>query len=240
MKNSIVFYSSWGKLFKGLPKEAAGELIQKICEYSFEDNSEPTENEFVQAMFQMIKAKLDEDAESYDRAIQKRSAAGKKGMEKRWKDNNVITNDNNVITPITNDNSVRQSITNITDTVSVSVSDTVSDTVSVSEYVSESDKDKRVYTRPKEPKESFGENGNVKLTVKEREKLIAEYGSDLTERAIEFLDGYIADKGYKSKSNYQAIRRWVIDAVRERKPTAEKFDADDYLLKIIRGEEDGA
>ena len=231
MKNSIVFYSSWGKLFKGLPKEAAGELIQKICEYSFEGNSEPTENEFVQAMFQMIKAKLDEDAESYDRAIQKRSAAGKKGMEKRWKDNNVIT-------PITNDNSVKQSITNITDTVSVS--DTVSDTVSVSEYVSESDKDKRVYTRPKEPKESFGENGNVKLTVKEREKLIAEYGSDLTERAIEFLDGYIADKGYKSKSNYQAIRRWVIDAVRERKPTAEKFDADDYLLKIIRGEEDGA
>jgi hypothetical protein len=123
MKNSIVFYSSWGKLFKGLPKEAAGELIQKICEYSFEDNSEPTENEFVQAMFQMIKAKLDEDAESYDRAIQKRSAAGKKGMEKRWKDNNVITNDNNVITPITNDNSVRQSITNITDTVSVSDKD---------------------------------------------------------------------------------------------------------------------
>ena len=36
------------------------------------------------------------------------------------------------------------------------------------------------------------------------------------------MSDYIAEKGYKSKSHYLAIRRWVIDAVKERKQRSGK------------------
>jgi hypothetical protein len=69
---------------------------------------------------------------------------------------------------------------------------------------------------PKKPaKEKYGELGNVKLTIDEYDKLVNDYGYDLTQKAIKFFDEYIADKGYKSKSNYMAMKRWVFDAVKE-------------------------
>lgn len=63
----------------------------------------------------------------------------------------------------------------------------------------------------------FGEYGNVRMTAKEHETLISEFGEQQAEQAIKFLDEYIAEKGYKSKSHYLAIRRWVFDAVSEKK-----------------------
>ena len=128
MRNSIVIYSSWGKLMTGLSSNTAGALMQRICKYSFEGDDTPSDNETVEAMFAMIKDKLDDDAAKYAEVVNKRSEGGKKGMASRW-GNTVITNDNTVIT---NDNTP---ITQITDTVS----DT--DTVSVS------DKDKKKRAR---------------------------------------------------------------------------------------------
>ena len=63
-----------------------------------------------------------------------------------------------------------------------------------------------------------GEFGNVKLTDEELEKLRRHYGETKTDAAIKFLDEYIADKGYKTKSktHYLAMRRWVFDAVEKR------------------------
>ena len=37
----------------------------------------------------------------------------------------------------------------------------------------------------------------------------------MLKKAIKFLDEYIEEKGYKSKSHNLAIRRWVIQAVQE-------------------------
>ena len=65
-------------------------------------------------------------------------------------------------------------------------------------------------------KKKYGEFQKVTLTDEEYTKLINEYGEETAHKAIEFLDSYIAEKGYKSKSNYLAIRRWVIDAVSKR------------------------
>lgn len=77
---------------------------------------------------------------------------------------------------------------------------------------------------------SFGEYGNVRMTAKEYEKLSAEFGEQQTDAAVKYLDEYIGDKGYKSKSHYLAIRRWVFDAIDEkkqkppnRKPPGTKF-----------------
>ena len=69
----------------------------------------------------------------------------------------------------------------------------------------------------KEPKHKHGEYQHVLLTDKEMNKLIETYGKDIAERAVEFLDAYIEEKGYKAKSHYLTIRRWVIDAVKEKK-----------------------
>ena len=83
----------------------------------------------------------------------------------------------------------------------------------VKDKVKEKDKDNN--------KLPFGEYGNVRMTAQEYDKLSAEFGTEKTDRAIRFLDEYIGDKGYKSKSHYLAIRRWVFDAVDEKKkPTA--------------------
>lgn len=68
----------------------------------------------------------------------------------------------------------------------------------------------------KEEKETFGEYRNVKLTDSEYNRLAGDYGEDLRNEAIKFFDEYIEEKGYKSKSHNLAIRRWVIDAVKER------------------------
>ena len=58
-----------------------------------------------------------------------------------------------------------------------------------------------------------GEYNNIRLTETEMDRLKADFGGDADE-AIQYLSAYKAEKGYKTKSDYLTIRRWVIDAVR--------------------------
>ena len=85
-------------------------------------------------------------------------------------------------------------------------------------------KDIHTPKKPKEPKESYGECGNVKLTIDEYNRLINDYGYDETHKAIDFFDAYIEDKGYKSKSHNMAMRRWVFDAVKEQEQKRAKLN----------------
>lgn len=82
--------------------------------------------------------------------------------------------------------------------------------------VADSDESEQPRTNKKPTKHKYGEFKNVLLTDSEYDNLIADHGLTLTKKAISFLDEYIEEKGYKSKSHNLAIRRWVIDAVRER------------------------
>jgi hypothetical protein len=89
---------------------------------------------------------------------------------------------------------------------------------------------------PKPTKRKFGEYSHVLLTEDQRAKLIDEYGEDLTAKAITFLDEYIEMKGYKAKNHYLAIKKWVIDAVKERLPKGQaqgSFDTDDFFESAI-------
>ena len=69
---------------------------------------------------------------------------------------------------------------------------------------------------PVEPKHTFGEYNHVRLKDSEYNKLIEEYGQFMTDSCITFLDEYIEMKGYKAKSHYLCIKKWVVDAVKER------------------------
>ena len=81
---------------------------------------------------------------------------------------------------------------------------------------------------PSKVKHKHGEYGHVLLTEQELEKLNGEYGASLVTDAVRYLDEYVEMKGYKHKSSYLAIRKWVIDAVkRERKEKSGCFREND-------------
>ena len=56
-----------------------------------------------------------------------------------------------------------------------------------------------------------GEYKNVLLKDEELQKLQDTYEN--WEELIKYLDEYIEMKGYKAKSHYLCIKRWVVDAV---------------------------
>jgi hypothetical protein len=104
-------------------------------------------------------------------------------------------------------------------------------------------------------KHSYGSFGNVMLLDDEFTKLADKYGADIRNDAIEFLDMYIEEKGYKTKSHYLAIIRWVVNAVNERRqkqrrgyqsnmpksiqPTQERVSALDEMEALFQQEVNG-
>lgn len=81
-------------------------------------------------------------------------------------------------------------------------------------------------------KNKYGINKNVLLTEKEYSQVI---GKD--ERAIDFLSDYIAMKGYKAKSHYLAITKWVIEALRERDLKGKELKAREDRLVVPESKE---
>ena len=75
---------------------------------------------------------------------------------------------------------------------------------------------------PRDPKHVHGEFSHVRLTDKEHDKLIEDYGQEMTDSCITFLDEYIEMKGYKAKNHYLCIKKWVLDAVKERQAKGSK------------------
>ena len=64
----------------------------------------------------------------------------------------------------------------------------------------------------KASKHKYGEYKNVLLKDEELQKLKEEYSN--WEELIQYLDEYIEMKGYKAKSHYLCIKKWVVDAVK--------------------------
>lgn len=65
----------------------------------------------------------------------------------------------------------------------------------------------------KASKHKHGEYKNVLLKDEELQKLKDEYEN--WEELIKYLDEYIEMKGYKAKSHYLCIKKWVVDAVKK-------------------------
>ena len=90
-------------------------------------------------------------------------------------------------------------------------------------------------------KSVYGEYAHVRLTDPEHQKLIEEYGQSMTDACITYLDEYIEMKGYKAKSHYLCIRKWVVNAVNERKSTKKALvdtgydESMEMLKKMLEG-----
>jgi predicted phage replisome organizer len=68
----------------------------------------------------------------------------------------------------------------------------------------------------KPPKHKLGEFNNVLLTDAERDRLVTELGEPFFQRLITFYSAWKEEKGKVSKDDNLTIRRWVIEAVKEK------------------------
>ena len=106
----------------------------------------------------------------------------------------------------------------------------------------EIDKDKRINNISSSKKSKYGTYKNVTLTNDEYEKLKKEYPN--YEKIIEYLDTAIEMKGYKYKSCYLAIKKWVVDAVNNKNPKQQINDLPlpqwrkDEIAKLQEKDED--
>jgi hypothetical protein len=76
---------------------------------------------------------------------------------------------------------------------------------------------KNVINNIKEIKrKKYGEYQKVLLSEEEYQKLLTEYGDNLTNILITYLDEYIEMKGYKAKNHYLCIKKWVLKAVQDK------------------------
>lgn len=128
-RDSFVLFTEQKEIFDMLTDEEAGKLIKAI--YHYVDTREVIKlDDKLQIAMITIKQSIDKNFKKWEETKEKRSNAGKKGMDSRWGNDEQknITNDNNVINVITNDNknnNVMETITNITDNVNVNVNDNV-------------------------------------------------------------------------------------------------------------------
>lgn len=123
-KDSFVMYTKYIDIFKELSDEQAGKLIKVILEYVNDLNPEPTG--LIKIAFIPIMQDLKKDLVKWKDEKQKRSEAGKKGMESRYNNTNKdITNVNNVSECYNKTNTVKNELTNVTDNVNVYVYDNV-------------------------------------------------------------------------------------------------------------------
>lgn len=113
--DNFVFYKSWWEIIKTLPADDIREIIDTLCRYVFE-GTEPTFSTTspVSMAVQFIRNDIDADKGRYEGICKKRSEAGKKGNEKRWKSQDVASIAN--ATDATEDVSQKsQTVANIAD-----------------------------------------------------------------------------------------------------------------------------
>lgn len=78
-------------------------------------------------------------------------------------------------------------------------------------------------------KHKYGEYKNVLLKDEELQTLKENYQN--WEELIKYLDEYIEMKGYKAKSHYLCIKKWVVDAVKRNQPKKQEVDWDEWVKK---------
>ena len=118
-KKSCVLYDSWGELIYNLPNEMAGLLIKEIIAYAFDMEQMSDVDPAINAMFAMIKTKMDDDMRSYQAKVDRLKA-------------NSERNRNEIETKSKRN---RNEVSGVSESVYVSESDSVS--------VNESEKDKK-------------------------------------------------------------------------------------------------
>ncbi len=126
MKKSCVIYDSWSDLISNLPDELAGQLIKMVLGYAFGEGCNYNDNPALNAIFEMMKSKIDEDYSKYYAQVERAK-------------NNSKRSQNEVKTMSDEVGRSQNEVETMSDEVEQSQDEVKG--VSVSVYVSESDKD---------------------------------------------------------------------------------------------------
>ena len=152
------------------------------------------------AIFSLIKPQLDANYQRYLNGKQKKSK--------------IEANDKQTISKtLTN--------VNVNENVNVNKKENIKEKLTASE-------DKSSTASVKANKHKYGKYKHVLLKDEELQSLKEDYQN--WNELIEYLDEYIEMKGYKAKSHYLCIKKWVVDAVkRNGKPKKESnFEQRNY------------
>ena len=192
MKDSFILYLDQKEIFGMLEDEEAGQLIKAIFEYE-ETGQMPKLDKSLRIAFIPIKNSLDRNKEKYQKVIER----NKQNIEKRWNKENT--------------------------TGKIGIRKNTKNTDSDNEHVNEHENENNIYTpseqsstgdgTAKASKHRYGEYKHVLLKDEELQALQKEYAN--WEELIKYLDEYIEMKGYKAKSHYLCIKKWVVEAVKK-------------------------
>lgn len=216
MKNSFLIYYEYEEQLSILSDEELGQLIRAIFKYE-KNNVIPNFKGVLQIAFLFIKGNLDRDREKYDKRCETSANNGKLGGRPPKEKPNLKPN-NNLKKPKKADND----IDNVNDN-EIDIVNDIDNNIALSETkVSTSDVAKANRTACKH---KYGEYKHVLLKDKELQALKRDYSN--WKELITYLDEYIEMKGYKAKSHYLAIRKWVVNAVK--KTSKSKNDIPDWV-----------
>lgn len=214
MKDSFILYLQHKEIFDNLTDEEAGILIKAIFEYEMVGKV-PKLDKMLGLVFIPIKQTLDRNREKYEKTVQRNKQNGAKGGRPKNPDNpvGILGNSENQTKPKKADNEYDNDNDNVNDNIINNVIDNI-----VSEETSTAN-------TAKASKHKHGEYKHVLLKDEELQKLKEEYKN--WKELIKYLDEYIEMKGYKAKSHYLCIKKWVVDAVKRN--TKQSKDIPDWV-----------
>ena len=190
-RDSFVFYRSFYESIRELPIETQAQVYSAVFEYALNHN-EVELNGVQKAIFSLIKPQLDANQNKYENGCKGGRPKKENQTEIKIKPNKNL----NETKPKPNVNDNDNDNDNVNDIYTLSEVKTSSSGIA------------------KASKHKYGEYKNVLLKDEELQALKDSYTN--WEALIKYLDEYIEMKGYKAKSHYLAIKRWVVNAVKER------------------------
>lgn len=216
MKNSFVLYTEQKAIFDKLSDEQAGKLIKSIYEY-VEKGKIDNIDEITNIIITPFITVLDKDMQKYEDIKKKRAEAGAKGVKQKLANQ---ANAKSVKQKLANQAVYDNEYVNDNEYVSIKEKENIKEKALSETKVSTSD-------IAKASKHKYGEYKHVLLKDEELQKLQKDYSN--WEELIKYLDEYIEMKGYKAKSHYLAIKKWVVEATKKNKSKSNTKEVEEWL-----------
>lgn len=196
-RDSFIFYRSYYEAMSGLKDKDKLQLYNAISELSLNNNDIKLTG-ICKNIFTAIKPQILANSERYENG--RKGGRPKKettGFEKE----KTIGFEN------------KKPNENVNENVNDNIKENIKENLTASE-------DKSSTASVKANKHKYGKYKHVLLKDEELQSLKEDYQN--WSELIEYLDEYIEMKGYKAKSHYLCIKKWVVDAVkRNGKPKKE-------------------
>jgi hypothetical protein len=214
MRDSFIFYRSFFEAVSYLDKEAQADCFSAICEYVLNEKEVELDGA-AKALFISIKPQLDANNKRYENGC--KGGRKKNEPEEKAKENQKETK----AEPKENQ---KETEVKANENENVNVNDNENENENINPLTPFQGEQ----VSPKKKKIKYGQYRKVMLTDDEYKRLVDDFGLTVVHDAINFLDNYIEEKGYKSKSHNLTIRRWVIDAVTKQKQSPPPRGATDW------------